>query len=248
MNRVWIALAFAVVGSSAAGCSPSAVGDPCTPEGEFVVTSTGADPTVFRVDLNSVQCETRVCMSHYFRGRVSCPYGNDQPGVTDATSTTIGACLEVPNYRGFFTKDGTTAGKLCCPVLGVDPNFPGDSTQSPAEPAGNTILRAVPAQCADRQASDAVYCTCRCDVPSVDPTDPSNPNKAVDKSQLSLCACPNGFQCVNLCDNTHGNCSTLPFGKWGSYCVKAASASYDDSSKVTSVCSDVSPPLAPPTN
>lgn len=224
MNRVWIALALAVVGSSAAGCSPSAVGDPCTPEGEFVPTSAGAEPTTLRLDLNSVQCETRVCLSDYFRGRVSCPYGNTDQGSTP-TSIAAGACLEVVGYRGYYTTTGNPVSssdpntKLCCPILGVDP--PGTPNSSSTN---NTITQPVEPQCENRTASDAVYCSCRCGAPSGN--DPATGLPA-DTSQITLCACPSGFSCVDICDQTHGNCSTLPFGKWGSYCVKDASSAID---------------------
>jgi hypothetical protein len=231
MNRVWIALAMAVVGSTALGCSPSTVGDPCTPEAEFVLNSAGSEPSVFRVDLNSVQCDTRVCMTHYFRGRVSCPYGN----ASDATGRAAGACYEVPGYRGLFTNTGDPSGALCCPKLGVPTGGEPDS------PDGNTLAATVPAQCSKRTAQDAVYCTCRCDVPSQDAS--GNP---IDKSQISLCSCPSGFSCVNLCDEQHGNCSTLPVGKWGSYCVKDASKGDDDYSKVQVDCSDTSDGLTHP--
>lgn len=190
-ERWWALASFAL---ATMGCASSGVGDPCTPEAELVPTfgqSTSADLVI---DVNAMQCETRVCLSHYFQGRVSCPFGNGRKG---GQATPGAKCLAVPGKRGLFTLDGALTGGLCCPQLG-------DLEQRPLD-------RAVGAQCAERPAADAVYCTCRCDVPD----DP-----AIDRKSINLCACPSGFTCTPLCDNDHGSCSVAPKGRWGSYCVK----------------------------
>src|SRR6478609_6760484 len=72
MNRLVVACSFTVFGAlafGAFGCSPVNVGDPCIPEAEFAGTSGGAQQGDLSIDVNSVQCETRVCLIHYFKGR-----------------------------------------------------------------------------------------------------------------------------------------------------------------------------------
>lgn len=225
MNRMVVAACFVgVLGANALACSASGVGDPCIPEDEFLRNSGSAQPNELIIDVNSVQCETRVCLKHYFKGRVSCPYGNG------GKSGQTGSCQPVKDakgavIRGLYTIDGkgiTDGGVLCCPVLG-------DVDQA-------AIKNPVDAQCSGRQAKDAVYCSCRCEVPS----DPD-----IDKSQVNLCKCPDGYACVELCSQTKGGCSVVPKGKWGSYCVKSGKlgSNFDESQHET-VCGS---PLLPPT-
>jgi hypothetical protein len=207
MNRLLAACVVGALGALSFGCAVTGVGDPCTPEDEFNPKFSQSVPEDLVIDVNSVQCETRVCLRHYFRGRVTCPFGNQQRGQT-------GACKQVPNKRGLYTLDGTATGELCCPVLG-------DITQKP-------VSEKVDPQCVERQAKDAVYCSCRCDVPD----DPD-----IDRSKVTLCSCPTGFTCKALCDQKNGNCSLVPKGKWGSYCVKdGASGSQFNPAQAEAVC------------
>ena len=200
MNRLLGACLIAVFGALGTGCAVSGGGDPCIPEDEFnpkFSQSVGEDLVI---DVNSVQCETRVCLRHYFRGRVSCPFGNAARGQQVAGST----CKQVPGRRGLYTLTGEWTGDaatLCCPVLG-------DIEQKP-------VNEKVDPQCEGRKADKAVYCSCRCGVPD----DPD-----IDKSKVSLCDCPTGYSCKPLCDQRNGNCSLVPKGKWGSYCVKEGAA------------------------
>jgi len=191
MNRLVAACFIGVFGALGMGCAVTGVGDPCIPEDEFNPTygQSVADDLV--IDVNSVQCETRVCLRHYFRGRVSCPFGNG------AIGGQTGKCQAVEKKRGLYTLDGTQNGTLCCPILG--------------DVEEKAVTRPVDAQCNERKANDSVYCSCRCDVPD----DPD-----IDREKVTLCKCPTGFTCKPLCDRTHGNCSLVPKGKWGSYCVK----------------------------
>lgn len=192
MNRLLAACVMGVFGALSFGCAVTGVGDPCTPEDEFNPRFSQAVAEELVIDVNSVQCETRVCLRHYFRGRVTCPFGNAARGQASA-----GTCTQVAGKRGLYTLDGQASGVLCCPVLG-------DVSQKP-------VNEKVDPQCTERQAKDAVYCSCRCDVPS----DPD-----IDRSKVSLCSCPTGYACKPLCDQNNGNCSLVPKGKWGSYCVK----------------------------
>ena len=198
-----------VLGAFTFGCAPSGVGDPCIPEIEFASNSGSAQALDLSIDVNSVQCDTRVCLQHYFQGRVSCPFGNHN------VSGQTGKCAQVGDRRGYYTIGGQDNGTLCCPVIG-------DVDQKP-------IANPVQAQCSGRQAKDAVYCSCRCDVPS----DPD-----IDRGQVTLCKCGDGFACVPLCDATHGGCALLPKGKWGSYCVKQGKlgSDFDPEKSQAAVC------------
>lgn len=190
------AIFFGVVGSSQIGCASTGVGDPCTPESEFDTNGGGAVLSDLGIDLNSTQCDTRVCLQHYFQGRITCPFGNKAGGQATAGAT----CLPVSGMPGLYTLTGAYPGELCCPVVG-------DASQKP-------INKPVAPECAGRAPTDAVYCTCRCDVPA-----------GVDKSQVKLCTCDKGFQCVPLFTNP-----ALPIGRQGSYCVRSAQAHLTPSS------------------
>jgi hypothetical protein len=161
--------------------------------------SGGAIDSDLTIDDGSAQCATAVCLVHYFQGRVDCPYGNGNVGGQ------TGTCTEVPGRPHLYTLDGTAAGTICCPQPGG---------------GGTPIALPVEGQCSGRGAKDAVYCSCRCDVPD----DP-----AIDRSKIHLCTCADGFACVPLCDAKHGNCGIVPKSKWGSYCVKVGplGADYD---------------------
>lgn len=57
----WIALAvgFVAVSFGTGGCTPSGVGDPCTPE---EIPSGGFEETEAYLETSSVQCRSRVCL------------------------------------------------------------------------------------------------------------------------------------------------------------------------------------------
>jgi hypothetical protein len=74
----------ALLGLSALACEPGGVGDPCTPEDEYVEDFSGFDPDEVNVESKSFQCETRLCLVNHFRGRVSCPYGQTEAEAASA--------------------------------------------------------------------------------------------------------------------------------------------------------------------
>ena len=72
-------LATALLGLFPLACQPGGVGDPCTPEDEYIQDFTGYNAQEVNVESKSFQCETRVCLVNHFQGRVSCKYGQDTP-------------------------------------------------------------------------------------------------------------------------------------------------------------------------
>lgn len=181
------ALCLAAFGCDVLGddrSAPTGIGDPCTPEAEYAPGGGGAVVTDRSVDLSSTSCDSRVCLSLYFQGRVTCPYGNG------GHAGQAGPCLAVAAHPGLYTLDGTREGEPCCPVAG--------------DPQQTTVQLPVRAQCSGRAASDAVFCSCRCDVPA-----------GVDRSTVRLCACPDGFSCAPVFDDP-----ALPLAGRGSYCVR----------------------------
>lgn len=121
------------------GCGDEGIGDPCIPEQEFDTSFNGFDEKQVIAESKSFQCRTRLCLVNHFRGRVSCPYGQDREG----------------NPRNGSTKKCTIPGSTTT-VDGLlregDPNSFADPTNK----------QRVQPQCVDRSADKAVYCSCRC--------------------------------------------------------------------------------------
>ncbi len=102
-------------------------------------------------------------------------------------------------------------GRVSCPYGQPDPNQRpmGDDRECQLPDYTENVTVAVPAQLKERSASDAVYCSCRCDGPA--------------SSKAPFCECPSGFSCEELVDD-------LGLGKKelvGSYCVKAGTTVED---------------------
>jgi len=82
-------LATALLSLFPLACQPGGVGDPCTPEDEYIDSFPGYNASEFNVETKSFQCETRVCMVNHFQGRVTCKYG--QPAKDSGNCTVPGA-------------------------------------------------------------------------------------------------------------------------------------------------------------
>ena len=191
-----LAAFVAVTAVSAQGCKASGVGDPCIPEQEFNTSFSGFDPGEVNVESKSFQCLTRLCLVNHFRGRVTCPYGQQQ----------VSGTLQLPSV------DGASGGPF--PAGGVDMSgnpvgacaIPGgDATKSSDQIVGNTPDELVHPQCVDREAANTVYCSCRC----------ANADGKTDDG-ANYCTCPDGFTCTQLVNPTAYGNSGLP----GAYCIK----------------------------
>ncbi len=73
-------------------CADEGVGDPCTPEQEYDTTFNGFDEKEVNIESKSFQCRTRICLVNHFRGRVSCPYGQNSDGSPRYASPDSPAC------------------------------------------------------------------------------------------------------------------------------------------------------------
>jgi hypothetical protein len=67
--------------AAATGCESGGVGDPCTPEDEYLQDFNGFAESEVNIESKSFQCETRVCIVNHFQGRSSCPYGQTQADI-----------------------------------------------------------------------------------------------------------------------------------------------------------------------
>jgi hypothetical protein len=131
----------ALAGVASVACQSGGVGDPCIPEDEYTKAFAGYQPNESNVESQSFQCETRVCLVANFRGRVSCPYG--QESNTDANR----ACY-IP---------GTDADQ----VNRIDVKVDGWVASSPAAPNGRKAEQAVYCSCrCDGDDPGARYCDC----------------------------------------------------------------------------------------
>jgi hypothetical protein len=198
-----LAAAAVVAVLSGTGCQPGGIGDPCTPEAEYNPSFTGFDQKEVNTESESFQCLTRLCLVNHFRGRVSCPYGQQpdgtpRPGATSCDGKNPGAGCCVP---------GTTGA-----VDGKDP-----MTRQYVDPKAQAT---VPAQCTDRTADKAVYCSCRC--------------KNVDgqtNDGRNYCTCPDGFTCTNLVSSIGQGDQGLT----GYYCIRKGT-DYDTGLSCTNYC------------
>jgi hypothetical protein len=181
------------------GCSTTGIGDPCIPEAEYASDFLGFSEQEVNVESKSFQCETRLCLVNHFRGRVSCPYGQ----ATTADRANLGA-----SSASSFTCSGTGAPNAqntpCC-LPGVDQPVLSDSDVQSNKGPGSASDSLVQANCTDRTADKAVYCSCRCE----------NINGQTNDGAV-YCQCPSGFECSQLVQPIGvGNA-----GLTGGYCVK----------------------------
>jgi hypothetical protein len=177
MKRTLASVTIAMAGMIATvgqGCRASGVGDPCIPDREYSADFSGFSLKEVSIESKSFQCQTRICLVNHFRGRVSCPAGQDKtgaslPGAKDANGTPSTNC-EVP---------GTDKVPVTGPVA------------ADGSPSDSKHKKCVQSQCSKRQPTNAVYCSCRC----------ANVNGRNDDGK-TYCACPDGFACEQLVSST----------------------------------------------
>ncbi|MRG93268.1 hypothetical protein [Polyangium spumosum] len=170
------------LGGLPVACQSGGVGDPCIPEDEYKTDFAGFKVTEENIESRSFQCQTRICLVNHFQGRVSCPYGQTKP-TTGGTAT--GGCQT-------STSGPDDANKACC--------VPGTDTVVEAEVCG---------QCAEdsqRDAAQAVYCSCRCGVAEGADPDPN----------FNFCECPTGYTCEEIRPDVGLGDKQLT----GKYCIK----------------------------
>jgi hypothetical protein len=193
------------------GCAQTGVGDPCTPEQEYDPQFLGFAVGEVNVESKSFDCQTRLCLANHFQGRVTCPYGQTKAGGPPATQSNgnpypdsngnpIAAC-EIPG-SGPAQSNGTL------PTGAAITGTPGDTTDGAL----------VQAQCVERDALNAVYCSCRC----------ANVNNQTNDG-AAYCACPDGYTCQQLVTPIGSNDTGLT----GAYCIKNKTQ-YDSISQCTS--------------
>ena len=173
------------------GCKATGVGDPCTPEQEYDPTFNGFDEAEVNVESKSFQCQTRLCLVNHFRGRVTCPYGQDTSG-------------------------NPPSGAQACATPGS-----GGKELITGNPQDTKKQKLVEAQCTDRTADKAVYCSCRC----------ADVNGNTPSSEGNFCKCPDGFSCSQLVTSI-GQGDT---GLTGAYCIKDKTA-YDSTTACAATC------------
>jgi hypothetical protein len=123
------------------GCGPSYIGTPCTPTyEEDDATFLGYDPGEITMDTTSDP--DTVCLVYHFRGRTTCPYGQDK------TATQLPAI------------DGATGGPF---PQGVGPCLTPKGEPVTGDPVFDPNDGALVApQCLDRPASKVIFFSCRC--------------------------------------------------------------------------------------
>jgi hypothetical protein len=214
------AIAFVSV-ITGTGCAATGIGDPCIPEAEYAADFLGFSEQEVNVESKSFQCETRLCLVNHFRGRVSCPYGQN--------ANASAADTEMQQTTPAFPCDGehgapNIQNAPCC-LPGVDQPVLGDPDTGKTPGASTVTASDVPANCSDRTADKAVYCSCRC----------ANIDGKTDDG-VNYCQCPSGFACTQLVTPIGaGNA-----GLTGAYCIKN-NTDYD---VAKGSCSNVCDPLA----
>jgi hypothetical protein len=128
-----------IASSLGTGCKATGVGDPCIPEREYEATFSGFNANEVITESGSFQCQTRLCLVANFRGRVTCPLGQDRDGNPPA------------GVKDPYTNQPAAG----CVIPGSETKVVGDG---PTSPKGSCVA----SQCADRTAENAVYCSCRC--------------------------------------------------------------------------------------
>jgi len=197
IRSVFATLAAAVIVSAtgAQGCAASGVGDPCIPEQEYDQAFLGFDPAEVNVESKSFQCLTRLCLVNHFRGRVTCPYGQDKMGMNlPGTDGQMGGPFPPKDQEG-------NAVGPCTTPDGSEP-INGESMGTIVDPVD---IAQVHPGCTDRQSANTVYCSCRC----------ANADGQTNDGAV-YCTCPSGYDCAQLINPI----ASIDPDLTGAYCIK----------------------------
>jgi hypothetical protein len=93
----WVVCIF-ISAAALAGCEPGGVGDPCIPDAEYSTTFSPFSIKEIYFEVQSMTCETRVCLVNHFQGRVSCPLGQSD-GTSEPGCYVPGAAQEDESTR-----------------------------------------------------------------------------------------------------------------------------------------------------
>jgi hypothetical protein len=179
------------LGGLPVACQSGGVGDPCIPEDEYKTDFAGFKVTEENIESRSFQCQTRICLVNHFQGRVSCPYGQDNPTTNPLPSDAVSQTADTKPED--YAKEKAAKGGMPCVVPGTD----------------EVINTEVCSQCSGtskRDAAQAVYCSCRCDVADGEPKD----------ENFNFCECPTGYTCSQIRPNVGLGDVQLT----GKYCIK----------------------------
>jgi hypothetical protein len=113
----------------------AALGAGCVPEEELDKSFLGFGLNEVSVESNTFSCASRICLTHHFQGRVTCPYGQTADG------------------GGYLPATG-------CTIPGTD--TPVDGKDSNGTVVDSTKQATVEPQCVRRTPREAVVCSCRC--------------------------------------------------------------------------------------
>jgi hypothetical protein len=155
--------------SDAGETAPIPVGAPCIPSPELSSSFLGFSEQEVILDRGNAACGAGVCLANHFRGRVSCPYGQNE----NATA----AEMLPPGHLRCGAGAPSPTGPCCAPGTDVPVLASADASTSTS---GSEVL----AQCSDRTASRVVTCSCRC----------ANAQGKTDDG-AEYCACPSGTTC-----------------------------------------------------
>ncbi len=123
------------------------IGDPCIFSDERDPTFPGMSASEVVIEARIFKDKNLVCLSNHFRGRVTCPLGQDE-ALTQQAKDYAEAYAQPPDGMRPSLSD-TDRKTLCRPYGAL------------ASTAGVVTTQVEP-QCVSRQAKDTVYYSCRC--------------------------------------------------------------------------------------
>lgn len=137
------------------GCPAEGIGDPCVPEDEYSPTFSGFAITEVSTESRSFSCQSRLCLVNRFRGRVSCPYGQELAAQGDARCSLPGSAdpVSAPVAPQLLDRRAQDAVFCSCRCDGPDP-----SARYCECPSGFSCSQVVPELSLGRAQLPGSYC------------------------------------------------------------------------------------------